>query len=598
MVYNMERNKISKINPEQRLRFLKTCGRVIAVSAILILIGFSYQKTIVKETAYFWQIDPEKCISCGRCATACVLPVSAVKCVHATKVCGYCDLCGGYYRTNVKELNTAAENLICPTGAIQRKFVEEPFFEYTINEDLCIGCGKCAKGCNAFGNGSLYLQIKQELCKNCNECQIAKICPTGAIKRVPISEAYHLKSTSSQNRFPKPDFESGYVYPEQHYIVPNEALWSYIDIAMLISLMCFVAWAVIKKQIRWFVMLTSVVSVAYFGFFRHGCVCSIGAIQNVAMALSSNSYTLPLFVLLLFLLPIVFTLFFGRVFCAGVCPLGALQELVNIKNYKLSKTVTSILRIFPWIYLGFAVLFAATNSRFIICHFDPFVGIFRLGGELPLILFGMLLLIFSVFTGRPFCRFLCPYGAILSLFSRVSFLRVKITKKDCINCQLCHNACPVDAIRPPCENKVKESRLDGVKRILRYLVFLPLMVIAGATIMYMLSDKFSKVHKEVQLYDEVIQNETQPQEIQSLELQAFYGQGKTVKDIEAQIVGIKKEFRLYCGMIGAFFGLLIALTLINLSVKRTRKQYTIDEANCINCGRCFSYCPQNQNNKK
>jgi len=303
-----------------------------------------------------------------------------------------------------------------------------------------------------------------------------------------------------------------------------------------------------------------------------------------------------LYVLLMFILPIIFTLFFGRVFCAGVCPFGALQDLVNVKNYKLSKAVTAVLSIFPWIYLGLAVLFAVTNSRFIICRFDPFVGIFRLGGELPLILFGVLLLIFSIFTGRPFCRFICPYGAILSLFSRISFRQVKITKKDCINCQLCHNACPVDAILSPYENKLKESRSAGVNRILRYMVFLPLMIIAGAVTMYMLSDKFSKVNKDVKLYDMVIENEIKPQATQSLELQAFYGEEKTVEELEAQVAEIKKEFRVWSGIIGAFIGLIIALTLINLSVKRTRKLYEIDDANCVSCGKCFSYCPQNQNN--
>ena len=55
-----------------------------------------------------------------------MLPVSAVKCIHANKVCGYCDLCGGYYRTNVKELNTAAENMMCPTGAILRNSWKTP----------------------------------------------------------------------------------------------------------------------------------------------------------------------------------------------------------------------------------------------------------------------------------------------------------------------------------------------------------------------------------------------------------------------------------------------------------------------------------------
>ncbi len=39
-----------------------------------------------------WQTDPEICVSCGNCATYCVLEESAVKCVHAFAMCGYCEL--------------------------------------------------------------------------------------------------------------------------------------------------------------------------------------------------------------------------------------------------------------------------------------------------------------------------------------------------------------------------------------------------------------------------------------------------------------------------------------------------------------------------
>jgi electron transport complex protein RnfB len=90
------------------------------------------------------------------------------------------------------DLNTGAENQLCPTGAIKRTFIEDPYFKYDINEDLCIGCGKCVKGCGSFGNGSLQLQIQHELCENCNECAIARECPSNAITRVSSTNPYKL----------------------------------------------------------------------------------------------------------------------------------------------------------------------------------------------------------------------------------------------------------------------------------------------------------------------------------------------------------------------------------------------------------------------
>ncbi len=149
---------------------------------------------------YVWQIDPFKCTQCGRCATDCVLEPSAVKCVHAYDLCGYCDLCGGYFKPGVTELETGAEKQLCPAAAIERKFIEEPYFEYVINEDLCIGCAKCVKGCGSFGNGSLHLQIRHDLCVNCNECSIARVCPSDAISRVPASEPYMIKGDFTENQ--------------------------------------------------------------------------------------------------------------------------------------------------------------------------------------------------------------------------------------------------------------------------------------------------------------------------------------------------------------------------------------------------------------
>lgn len=140
-----------------------------------------------------WQIDPTKCVQCGQCATHCVLNPSAVKCVHLFSLCGYCKLCFGYFRPGTKTLTSGAENQLCPTGAIGRSFIEDPYYEYIINETLCIGCAKCVKGCNAFGNGSLCLQVRHDICVNCNECAIARACPAGAFYKIPAAKPSLLK---------------------------------------------------------------------------------------------------------------------------------------------------------------------------------------------------------------------------------------------------------------------------------------------------------------------------------------------------------------------------------------------------------------------
>jgi len=169
-----------------------TLGLAVGTAGVLAARKASGEKLV-------WQIDPFKCTQCGRCSTECIRNPSAVKCVHAYDLCGYCDLCGGYFKPNARELQTGAEYQLCPTAAIQRKFIEEPYFEYIINEELCNGCGKCVKGCSSFGNGSLHLQIRHDLCDNCNDCAIARMCPSDAITRVPASQPYLIKGDFQKN---------------------------------------------------------------------------------------------------------------------------------------------------------------------------------------------------------------------------------------------------------------------------------------------------------------------------------------------------------------------------------------------------------------
>jgi Na+-translocating ferredoxin:NAD+ oxidoreductase subunit B len=177
-----------------RRRFLREGLWGACVAGLGVTVGLTARGRGHKQMV--WQIDPELCTQCGNCATYCVLEDSAVKCVQSYAMCGYCDLCTGYLEPG-RPLDTGAENELCPTGAIERNFVEDPYYEYNIDEALCNGCAKCVKGCVVYGNGSLYLQVRHDRCVNCNECAIAAACPSNAFKRVPVDQPYLLKEVDS-----------------------------------------------------------------------------------------------------------------------------------------------------------------------------------------------------------------------------------------------------------------------------------------------------------------------------------------------------------------------------------------------------------------
>lgn len=225
----------------------------------------------------------------------------------------------------------------------------------------------------------------------------------------------------------------------------------WLDVAYVAALAAGLALATyfaLKARSRRLLVLNAVACLIFFGFYLGGCVCPIGSIQNVAAALAT-SYVIPWTVLAVFLLPLGFALLFGRVFCSGVCPLGAIQDLVLLKPIELPRWLQAGLGLAPYVYLGVAVLLAATDSGYIVCQYDPFVAMFRLDGPPAIFVYGGALLLVGMFVGRPYCRFLCPYGALLGLCSRVAWKHITTTPDRCVNCRLCEKACPFGAIRAP-----------------------------------------------------------------------------------------------------------------------------------------------------
>lgn len=194
--------------------------------------------------------------------------------------------------------------------------------------------------------------------------------------------------------------------------------------------------------------------------------CPLGALQtffaNLRPTLASGSYHFGLYVI--GVLGLIGTLV-GRMPCAWVCPFGFLQELIH----KIPSPKLEIPRVLTWgKYVALALLvvllpllvvdvFGYGENWF--CKYLCPAGTLEAG--LPLIylqpqLRGVLGWIFAfkvviltafllatVFTRRPFCRTLCPLGAIYSLFNKVSLFRMVHHPDNCVLCKECYRNCPM-----------------------------------------------------------------------------------------------------------------------------------------------------------
>ena len=399
--------------------------------------------------------------------------------------------------------------------------------------------------------------------------------------------------TSGAERFPPPDFvETNHVIPSPTSPGPRQDIYEYIDAAVLLAALGLASYLVLKKRSRRAIFALTVFSLLYFGFWRKGCVCPIGAIQNIVLSVFDRDYAVPIVVVIFFLLPLVFTLFFGRTFCAAVCPLGAIQDLVLSRPVSVPNWAESGLRLLAYVYLAAAVLFAATGSSFVICRYDPFISIFRLSGSLNILILGGCILLIGVFIGRPYCRFICPYGVILRQLSRLSKWRVTITPDECIRCRLCEDSCPFGAIRKPTTQWPAQEYHVAKKRLAFLLLLLPVLVFLGGWAGSSLKGVTSRAHETVRLAEQIYMEETGKTEEITDASSAFRATGQEIKELYEQASNIRARFELGGWILGGFIGLVIGLKLIGLSVWRQRTDYEADRASCLACGRCFNYCPR------
>ncbi len=189
--------------------------------------------------------------------------------------------------------------------------------------------------------------------------------------------------------------------------------------------------------------------------------CPIGSLQAT---LNSREYKISLYVVGLL---VIFGTLFGRFVCGFLCPFGLVQDLLyKIPGMKKIRMLPGekFLRYFRFFFLA---VFAILLPMFVIdftglgepwfCKWICPVG--TLEGGIPLVLLNsamrgaagfifkwkLAILIITIFSSiiiyRPFCRYVCPLGAIYGVFNKISFYRFKIDTEKCTKCGACQKIC-------------------------------------------------------------------------------------------------------------------------------------------------------------
>lgn len=408
-----------------------------------------------------------------------------------------------------------------------------------------------------------------------------------------IASLFMFAEASAQQRFPKPEFESGYEQPSPTQPEPRGLPMEWLDVMVLLGTLSLASWLAIKRRSRQGILWLSIFTLLYFGFYREGCICSIGSIQNVTLALFDPVYKISLTVLLFFLLPLIFALFFGRTFCAGACPLGAIQDLLIIQPVSVPSWVRKTLGFIPYVYLGFAVLFAATRTDFLICRYDPFVGIFRMDAPYVMVALGAAFLLLGMVFARPYCRVFCPYGVLLGWMSRFSRKHLSITPGECVTCRLCENSCPFDAIEAPLNEKLRTEATvrKNLRRFSLFALLIPVWMAAGGFALSKAHVLISRANPDVYLAEFLIRNPEAKNDKDNIDVQTFLESGKSMDQLVQEASLIRSKFKTGGWYLGGFLGLVIGLMIMNQFVMRKRSIYEPHKGDCFSCGRCMKHCP-------
>jgi polyferredoxin len=187
-------------------------------------------------------------------------------------------------------------------------------------------------------------------------------------------------------------------------------------------------------------------------------LCPFGGVVTIYQYITAGSFVQKIHesAFILMILGFLLALILGPVFCGWVCPLGSLQEWISKLGRKIFKRrfnhfipekVDRYLRYLRYLVAAWIIFMTAKSATLVFAQLDPYNALFTfwssevaIGG---LIVLGVTIIL-SLFVERPWCKYACPYGALLGIFNRFRVAKLHRNEKTCINCKKCDQICPMN----------------------------------------------------------------------------------------------------------------------------------------------------------
>ena len=187
-------------------------------------------------------------------------------------------------------------------------------------------------------------------------------------------------------------------------------------------------------------------------------VCPFGGVVTIYEFVTAGAFIQKIHnsSFILMILGLIVAVLFGTIFCGYICPFGSFQEWIGKlgkkffpKKYNriVPKKLDRVLRYLRYLVLFMVLYQTAVSTRLVFQAVDPYYALFNFfTNEVAVsayITLGIISLL-SLLIERPWCKYFCPYGALLGVFNSFSIFRIRRKESTCIGCRKCDQVCPMN----------------------------------------------------------------------------------------------------------------------------------------------------------